>query len=121
MLRYIFFVFMIGVGVVLGIFYAEEINPVEVTDAPLDTLRVDYKTDYVLMVAEAYAHDQEPALAAMQLAQLSSAKPIETVNLAIVFALEHGYSPNDLVLLQKLGEVMSTWDPNLAEPLGSEN
>jgi hypothetical protein len=121
MLRYIFFVFMIGVGVVLGIFYAEEINPVEVTDAPLDTLRVDYKTDYVLMVAEAYAHGQDPALAAMQLAQLSSARPIETVNLAIVFALENGYSPNDLVLLQKLGEVMSTWDPNLAEPLGSEN
>ena len=121
MLRYIFFVLMIGVGAVLGIFYAEQINPVEVVDAPLDTLRADYKTDYVLMVAEAYAHEQDPARAARHLAQLSSAKPIETVNRAIVFALEHSYSPNDLVLLQKLGEAMSTWDPNLALPLGGED
>jgi len=112
---------MIGLGVVLGIFFAEQIYPVEVHDAPLNTLRVDYKTDYVLMVAESYAQAQDPALAALQLGQLSSAKPIETVNLAIVFALENGFSPNDLVLLQKLSEVMSTWDPNLAEPLVGEN
>ncbi|MFN2145367.1 MAG: hypothetical protein ACK2T7_08425 [Anaerolineales bacterium] len=120
MVRYIFFVFMIGLGVVLGMFFAEQVYPVEVRDAPLNTLRVDYQTDYVLMVAESYAQAQDPALAARQLGQLSSAKPIETVNLAIVFALENGYSPNDLVLLQKLSEVMRTWDPNLAEPLAGE-
>ena len=121
MLRYVFFVFMIGLGIVLGIYYAEEINPVEVLDAPLDTLRVDYKTDYVLMVAEVYAQDSDPGQAAKQLAQLSSDKPIETVNLAIVFALENGYAPDDLVLLQKLGEAMSTWDPNLFEPAGGDD
>jgi hypothetical protein len=121
MLRYIFFVFMIGLGVVLGIFFAEQVYPVEVQDAPLNTLREDYQTDYVLMVAESYAQYQDPELAALQLGQLSSAKPVETVNLAIVFALENGYTPNDLVLLQKLSEVMSTWDPNLAEPVMEEN
>lgn len=121
MLRYIFFVFMIGLGIVLGIFLAETVYPVEIRDAPLNTLRVDYQTDYVLMVAESYAQNQDPALAARQLGQLSSARPGETVNLAIVFALENQYSPNDLILLQKLSEVMSTWDPNLAEPLGEEN
>ncbi|MBN2045029.1 MAG: hypothetical protein JW757_08425 [Anaerolineales bacterium] len=115
MIRYIFFVFMIGLGVVLGNYYAAEINPLEVLDAPLDTLRVDYKTDYVLMVAEVYSLDGNPGQAAKQLAQLSSAKPIETVNLAIVFALENGYSPDDLVLLQQLSEAMSTWDPKLLE------
>ena len=121
MLRYVFFVFMIALGVVLGIYYAEEINPVEVLDAPLDTLREDYKTDYVLMVAEVYAQEVNPGQAAKQLGQLSSAKPGETVNLAIVFALENGYSPDDLVLLQQLGEAMSTWDPNLLEPGGEDS
>ena len=113
MIRYILFVFMIGLGIVLGNFYAEEINPVEVQDAPPDTLRVDYKTDYVLMVAEVYAMDQDPAQAARQLAVLSSNQPVETVNQAIVFALEHSYAPSDLVALQKLSEAMSTWNPSL--------
>ncbi len=121
MLRYIFFVFMIGLGVVLGIFFAEQVYPVEVQRCtPEYPPRWTTRSDYVLMVAESYAQAQDPALAAQQLAQLSSARPIETVNLAIVFALENGYSPNDLVLLQKLSEVMSTWDPNLAEPLAGE-
>lgn len=113
MVRYILFVFVIGLGIVIGNYYAEEINPVEVVDAPPDTLRVDYKTDYVLMVAEVYAMDQDPAQAARQLAVLSSVQPIDTVNQAIVFALENGYAPADLVLLQKLSEVMSTWNPSL--------
>jgi len=106
---------MIGLGIVLGNYYAEEINPVEVVDAPLDTLRVDYKTDYILMVAEAYAFDQDPAQAARYLAVLSSDPPLETVNRAIVFGLEQGFAPNDLVVLQKLSEAMSTWNPSLEE------
>ena len=66
MIRYILFVFAIALGAVIGNYYAEEINPVEVLDAPPDTLRADYKTDYVLMVAEVYASDQDPAQAARQ-------------------------------------------------------
>jgi hypothetical protein len=121
MVRYILFVFMIGLGIVIGNYYAEEINPVEVEDAPPDTLRVDYKTDYVLMVAEVYGMDQDPAQAARQLAVLSSAQPVDTANQAIVFALENGYAPADLVLLQKLSEVMNTWDPNLELAPTEEN
>ncbi len=121
MLRYIFFVFMIGLGVVLGIFYAEQVNPVEVVDAPPDTLRVDYKTDYVLMVAEVYSLDKNPSQAARHLALLSSEPPIDTVNQAIVFALEQGYAPNDLVTLQKLGEAMSTWNSSVEIAPGGDS
>jgi len=121
MIRYILFVFTIALGVVLGNYYAEEINPVEVVDAPPDTLRVDYKTDYVLMVAEVYAMDQNPAQAARQLAVLGSDQPVDLVNQAIVFALENGYAPDDLVRLQKLSEVMSTWNPSLELSPTEEN
>ena len=121
MLRYIFFIFMIGLGVVVGIYYAEQVNPLEVVDAPPDTLRVDYKTDYVLMVAEVYSLDKNPSQAARHLALLSSNPPIDTVNNAIVFALEYGYAPNDLVMLQKLGEVMSTWNPSVEIAPGGDN
>ena len=73
MLRYIMFIFMIALGAILGWFYTSEINPVNVVDAPPDTLREDYQTDYVLMVAEVYSREQNPSLAARQLALLGSA------------------------------------------------
>ncbi len=113
MLRYVLFLVMIALGVVTGIFYAKEINPVEVIDAPPDTLRADYKADYVLMVAEVYAYEKDPALAARQLALLGSARPEEIINQALVTALDLGYAPNDLIVMRDLGEAMKTWNPAL--------
>lgn len=115
MLRYILFIFMIGVGAVLGNYYAQEINPVNIVDAPPDTLRQDYKTDYVLMVAEVYSQEQDPALAARQLALLGSAPPVEIINQALIFALDYGYPAQDLLLMRDLSLVMSTWNPDLEE------
>jgi len=113
MLRYILFIFMIALGAVLGWFYTTELNPVKIVDAPPDTLRDDYKTDYVLMVAEVYSKEQDPALAARQLALLGSAQPVEIINQALVFALDQQYPPSDLLLLRDLSVVMSTWNPDL--------
>ncbi|HAY83787.1 MAG TPA: hypothetical protein DCY42_02370 [Chloroflexi bacterium] len=113
MFRYILFIFMIALGAVLGWFYTTEINPVNIVDAPPDTLREDYKTDYVLMVAEVYASEQDPGLAARQLALLGSDQPVEIINQALLFALDHQYLPADLLLMRDLSLVMSTWNPDL--------
>lgn len=113
MLRYVFFIFMIALGALLGSFYTQQINPIEIVDAPPDTLRVDYKSDYVLMVAEVFAAEKDPASAARRLAQLGSEEPVVIVNQAIVFGLDNGYSPNDLIVLRDLSEAMSTWNPDL--------
>ena len=40
-----------------------------------DTLRADYKADYVLMTAEAYRTEQDPGLAARRLAVFGSKSP----------------------------------------------
>jgi len=113
MLRYIFFIFMIALGAIFGVFYAKEVNPVSIVDAPPDTLRQDFKTDYVLMVAEVYSLEQDPALAARQLALLGSKTPETIVNEALRFALDQGYPASDLVLIRDLSVVMSTWNPDL--------
>ena len=113
MLRYIMFIFMIALGAILGWFYTSEINPVNVVDAPPETLREDYQTDYVLMVAEVYSREQNPSLAARQLALLGSAPPAEIINRALLFALDHQYPPQDLLLMRDLSLVMSTWNPDL--------
>ena len=113
MLRYIFFIFMIALSAVFGVFYAKEVNPVSIVDAPPDTLRQDFKTDYVLMVAEVFSLEQDPALAARQLALLGSKPPDEIINEALGFALDQGYPASDLVLIRDLSLVMSTWNPDL--------
>ncbi|MEJ2757747.1 MAG: hypothetical protein P8046_04615 [Anaerolineales bacterium] len=113
MIRYILFVVMIVIGAFFGIFYAREINPVDVVDAPPSSLRADYKADYVLMVAEVYAQEQDPALAARQLALLGSDSPSEIINQALLTALDLEYSPNDLIVMRDLAEAMKTWNPDL--------
>jgi hypothetical protein len=52
MSRWIKFLIAIGLGVAIGLFYSWTINPVQVVDSTPDTLRLDYRSDYVLMVAE---------------------------------------------------------------------
>ncbi len=113
MLRYLFFIFMIALGAVIGNYYATEINPVNIVDAPPDTLRQDFRTDYVLMVAEVYSLEKDPALAARQLALLGSDQPEEIINSALLFALDQSYPPSDLILMRDLSVVMSTWNPDL--------
>ena len=53
----------LALGITLGLVYGWVINPVQYTDVTPDALRIDYRTDYVLMVAEAYRAEQDPALA----------------------------------------------------------
>lgn len=106
---------MIALGGVLGNYYATEIDPVDLVDAPPDTLRIDYKADYVLMVAEIYAHEHDAALAARQLGQLGSAPPVEIINEALIFALDNGYLAEDLLTMRDLAQAMDTWNPDLGD------
>ena len=65
----------VPLGITLGLVYGWVIDPVQYTDITPDALRIDYRTDYVLMVAEAYHAEQDPALAAQRLAVLGSEPP----------------------------------------------
>jgi hypothetical protein len=112
-LRYILFVLAIVVGIALGLLYGLVISPVQLVDTTPETLRTDYKTDYVLMVAEAYSVEQDAYQAIFRLAKLGDVPPIELVNQALAFALEAGYPPEDLLLMHDLGQDMETWNPDL--------
>ena len=85
-------------------------------DIAPESLRVDYKSDYVLMVAEAYQVEADLGLAVRRLALLGSAAPTDMVANALSYALQHDYSARDLSLLQSLGEALLTWNPNLEIP-----
>jgi hypothetical protein len=116
MSRWTKFLIAVILGAAAGLFYGWVVNPVEYVDIAPESLRVDYKTDYVLMVAEAYQVDHNLGLAVRRLALLGSSAPKDIVANALSYALQHEYAPQDLSLFQSLGEALLTWNPNLEVP-----
>lgn len=108
-IRWLFVIvtFLIGIGA--GLAYGWIIDPVEFFDLTPDTLRADYKTDYVLMVAEAYRLEQDPGIAARRLAIFGSQSPSAIASEALNFARTSGLPDSDIVLLQELVTAMQAW------------
>lgn len=102
MSRWVRFFIAILVGIGLGLLYGWVISPVEYVNTTPDTLRIDYKTDYILMTAEAYKGDGNLPEAVRRLALLGEAPPGEMVYQAIIFAQKLGYADDDLALMQNL-------------------
>ena len=102
MRRWILFTLMIVLGVGLVVLYAWYLSPPELEDTSPPLLRIDYKADYVLMVAEIYAQDNDIERAIQRISLLGDQPPLETVNLAIQFAETNGYKSADLTLLWDL-------------------
>ncbi|MFH1446483.1 MAG: hypothetical protein ABIG43_03620 [Chloroflexota bacterium] len=100
--RILFFILTIVIGITAGLVYGWLINPVAYTDTGPHTLRLDYKTDYILMVAEIYHADQNINAAVANLGFLGSDSPVELVNQAVVFAEQVGYASADLELMLEL-------------------
>ncbi len=114
--RWLRFFIMIGIGIAIGLVYGWFISPVEYVNTAPNSLRVDYKTDYVLMVAEAYKVEQNLDLAVRRLALLGETPPKDSVLQAIAQAVQYKYDPNDLILMQSLADGLRTWYPDLKEP-----
>lgn len=116
MLRWFSFLLAVLVGIAAGLYYGWVINPVRHVDATPATLRSDYQADYVLMVAEAYQAERDPALAARRLALLGDTPPAELVHQAMIYASQAAYPDTDLTLLSRLRSDLETWDPALEAP-----
>ncbi len=110
MARWIRFFFAILVGIGLGLMYGWLINPVKYVDTTPDTLRIDYKTDYVLMASEAYQGDRDPVLAIQHLTQLGDKAPVDLVYQAILFAQQNNYTDQDIYRLQELLGVLQAFE-----------
>jgi len=100
------------IGLAVGLAYGWLAAPVQYIDTTPDTLHPDYKTDYALMVAEAFRTEQDTDLAARRLAFLSSDPPAEIVATSIQTARTAGYSSSDLTLLENLQNAMLFWQPS---------
>ena len=102
MKRWLFFLLSIAAGVAIGLLIGRVLLPVQYENTPQTSLAPEYKTDYVLLVAEAFALEKDPQAAAARLAQLSSQPVLEVVRQAILFAEQVGYTNQDLERLRSL-------------------
>jgi len=117
MARWLKFLIAIALGIAAGMLYGWVVSPVEYVDTTPDSLREDYKADFVLMVAEAYQAEDDLGWAARRLGILGDLEPTQIVAQAVAFALKNGYSPADLVLMQKLAEDIQSWNPSWDAPI----
>ena len=116
MSRWIRFIIIIAVGIGLGVIYGWLIDPVDYVDTTPNTLRPDYKADYVLMVAEIFNLDRDAEMAVIRLTYLGDPSPLDSVDNALIFAVEAGYGAEDLRLLRDLADALSP----LAQPQEGE-
>ena len=109
----------LAIGIALGLVYGWIIAPVEFIDTTPETLRADYRADYVLMIAEAYHADKDTGLAARRLAIIGSQTPADIVKQALQTGREAGYAPNDLILLEELFTAMQSYQPVSVPAIGT--
>ena len=92
----------LAIGIGAGLTYGWLIRPVTYVDTAPGSLRADYRVDYILMVAQSYAGDDNLSLARMRLASLGPQPAEDMVTAAIEYAVAHKFSRADLDTLNQL-------------------
>lgn len=98
------FALALSLGALVGVAYGWIVQPVEFVETAPDSLRRDFRTDYVLMVAEAYSEGQDIEQAQRRLAALGPESPASIASDALDYALAQDFSPPDIERLQRLLE-----------------
>lgn len=93
-------------GFAAGTSYGKFIAPVEYVDTTPSSLRADYRTDYVLMVAERFHAGHDPDAALRQLSILGGESASAVCADAIRFAKSSAYAEQDIALLEELDRAM---------------
>jgi hypothetical protein len=107
--RWVFIVLALLTGIAIGLTYGWVIDPVDFFDLTPDTLRADYKADYVLMTAEAYRLEQDSGLAARRLAIFGTQSPSAIATEGLEFARANGFSDADIIMMQELVTALQAW------------
>jgi len=106
--RVVFFFLCMLAGLAIGLTYGWVINPIQFTDSSLHTLRIDYRTDLILMAAELYQEEGNIDQALTRLEPLGEAPLPEMLEQTIAFAEEHQYESVDLQLMENLASAVET-------------
>jgi hypothetical protein len=107
--RWLYMILALLAGVAAGLAYGWAIDPVDFYDLTPDTLRADFKADYVLMTAEAYRAEHDPGLAARRLAVFGSQSPVSIASNGLAYARANSFPDTDIALIQELVTALQAW------------
>jgi hypothetical protein len=93
-------------GVISGLAYGWLIDPVEYVDTGTDSLRIDYQTEIVLMVAGIYAKDQDYQAAISRLSFLGRSNTSQLLIDSLAYAEKMHFSPMDVANISHLNEAI---------------
>ncbi len=110
--RLIFFLLAILAGIAAGLYFGWVLSPPKPGESALAELRQDYRTDYVLMVAEAFQSEGDVTLAMVRLSFLGAEAPARLAQEAILSARELNYSNDDVDMMAKLSQALLNWNPS---------
>ena len=108
-LLWVFIVLALFAGIGIGIAYGWYVDPVDYFDTTPDTLRADFKADYVLMTAEAYQVERDPGLAARRLAIFGTRSTAGIAADGLAYARAHDFSDAEIAVLQELVTALQAW------------
>jgi len=109
--RLFFFSIALLIGVAAGVSLGWTVNPLNRSDVKPQQLRIDYQTDYVLMVSELYQSEADISRAVARMAFLNDNAPLETLNLTINYAQENNYAPDDITKMLNLAAAITSLLP----------
>ncbi len=104
-----------AIGLAAGLYYGWSIAPVEYIEASPGALHIDYRSDYAIMVAEAYKNEGNLDLAARRLGLLGSAPPAEIIQEILEYSEKADYSEEDIEYLEVLMKAIKPWQPSFRE------
>ncbi len=96
------FVLGLVLGISAGLAYAWLVQPVRYYDVAPDSLRQDYRSDYILMIAQSYQAEGDLRLALLRLATLGPLPPASIVEQAAAYAEEQAFAAADIEALLEL-------------------
>lgn len=116
--------FIIGLllGVAAGLYYSWAISPVEYIDSSPDSLREDFKSDYLALIASAYAATGDADRARARLAWVQIANPASTLSRLAQNRLAAGRPDSEARALAELAAILGERPSPLissATPLGA--
>jgi outer membrane biosynthesis protein TonB len=103
----------LAAGAILGLLLGWVIWPVTYTDTAIAKLAPEYKNEYMLLVASAYASDGDLEKAQTRLAQLEVPNINQSVSALIDRSISEGWGQSDIRALAGLGHALGVSSPQM--------
>jgi len=107
MWRVILFIAGLALGIVSGLVYGWMIDPVEYVDTSPNSLRIDYQTDVVVMVATIYAHELDSQAAMDRLSLFGNSSIVDLLEDSLNYAREMHFTSQDIENVLLLNEAIT--------------